>query len=299
MGQRLAAAGWPTVRLMSDPVPEGTWQPLVAPPPESGGGETLWWCVQGSRVLLDPRGGVPSGATLEDAGLEDAVLSAGLFLGLLDDRPCWAVEVGREVGIPLGYEFVDLRAAYGLLGDRRWSIAGRAVQLVDWELTHRFCGRCATPTELAPGERARRCPRCGLLAFPRLAPAMITLVTRGDEALLARGVNFGVPMYSCLAGFVEPGETLEEAVAREVREEVGVEVGDVVYQASQPWPFPHSLMIGFRAQWVSGDIVVDPSEIVDAEWFRPDDLPMIPPGISIARRLIDAWVAGARSSSVD
>jgi NAD+ diphosphatase len=132
--------------------------------------------------------------------------------------------------------------------------------------------------------------------FPRLAPAMITLVTRGEpgpdqEALLARGVQFRAPLYSCLAGFVEPGETLEGAVIREVREEVGVDVGMVRYMGSQPWPFPHSLMLGFRAQWIGGDIVCDPSEIVDANWYRKDALPNIPPGISIARKLIDAWLS--------
>ena len=141
-----------------------------------------------------------------------------------------------------------------------------------------------------------KCPSCGLLAFPRLAPAMITLVTRGagveQEALLARGVQFRVPMYSCLAGFVEPGETLEGAVIREVREEVGVEVSNVRYWGSQPWPFPHSLMLGFHADFVSGDIVCDPTEIIDAQWYRRDALPAIPPGISIARKLIDAWLIG-------
>ena len=141
-----------------------------------------------------------------------------------------------------------------------------------------------------------RCPDCGLLAFPRLAPAMITLVTRGDpgpdqEALLARGVGWQVPMYSCLAGFVEPGESLESAVVREVQEEVGVTVADPRYFGSQPWPFPNSLMVGFRADYVAGEIVCDPTEIVDAGWFRRDELPMIPPGISIARKLIDAWCA--------
>jgi NAD+ diphosphatase len=144
------------------------------------------------------------------------------------------------------------------------------------------------------GERARRCPACGLLAFPRLAPAIITLIERDDgRALLARGRTFPIPMYSCLAGFVEPGETLEEAVHREVREEVGVEIDDVRYWASQPWPFPHSLMLGFNAAWAGGDIVIDPTEIVDANWFAADDLPAIPPGISIARRLIDDWVERA------
>lgn len=141
-----------------------------------------------------------------------------------------------------------------------------------------------------------RCAACGLMAFPRLAPAIITLVTRGEgdeeEALLARGVQWKQPMYSCLAGFVEPGETLEEAVVRETMEEVGVSVGNVRYVRSQPWPFPHSLMLGFRADWLHGDIVCDPVEIADAQWFRRDEIPMIPPGISIARRLIDLWLQG-------
>ena len=142
-----------------------------------------------------------------------------------------------------------------------------------------------------------RCPGCGLLSYPRLAPAVIALVHRTtsdghDEALLARGVQFALPMFSCLAGFVEPGETLEGAVQREVLEEVGVRVDDVRYQGSQPWPFPHSLMIGFFARWVEGELVPDPTEIAEAGWFRRDALPSIPPSISIARRLIDTWVAG-------
>ena len=142
------------------------------------------------------------------------------------------------------------------------------------------------------------------MAFPRLAPAMITLVTRGEsgpdqQALLARGVQWTVPMFSCLAGFVEPGESLESAVIREVREEVGVSVANPRYQGSQPWPFPHSLMIGFRADYESGEIACDPTEIAEANWYRRDDLPMIPPGISIARKLIDGWVdeADVRATS--
>ena len=213
------------------------------------------------------------------------------YLGMLGDQACWGVDV------PLGDDpsdgaAVDLYSFFGHAGETEWMVAGRAVQLVEWARTHRFCGRCGTPTDQQPGERAMKCPSCGLLAFPRLAPAMITLVTRGDEALLARGVQFRNPVYSCLAGFVEPGESLEGAVVREVREEVGVEVGDVRYWGSQPWPFPHSLMVGFTAQWKSGEIDIDPVEIVDAQWFRRDAMPPVPPTISIARKLIDAWLAG-------
>jgi len=272
---------------------DDSWEPLVNPPGGPGAEpapDTLWWCVQGSRVLIGESGSVPAGPSLDEAGFVSDDPVPIMFLGLLNGQECWGADIGKEVGYPEGYEFSDLRALHGTLGERRWALAGRAVQLVDWERTHRFCGRCATPTEPSPGERARRCPKCGLLAFPRLAPAVITLVVRGDEALLAQGANFGIPMYSCIAGFVEPGETLEEAVGREIGEEVGVEVGEVAYRTSQPWPFPHSLMIGFRAEWLSGDIRVDGVEIADAGWFRFDELPMIPPGISIARRLIDEWI---------
>lgn len=214
------------------------------------------------------------------------------FLGVHGDDGVWAVDVPHGEDPSYGAA-LDLYSYFGRSTEVEWAIAGRAVQIAEWARTHRFCGRCATPTEQSTSDRSMRCPACGLVAYPRLAPAMITLVTRGDEALLARGVQFRAPMYSCLAGFVEPGESLEQAVVREVREEVGVEVGNVSYQASQPWPFPHSLMIGFRAEWTGGDIVIDPTEIVDAQWFRRDQLPPIPPRISIARRLIDDWVAEA------
>ena len=220
-----------------------------------------------------------------------------MVLGLLDGAACWAVDLDGDGSPDVAFtsagelDLVPLMGLYGRVDDVRWTLAGRAVQLVEWDRTTRYCGRCATPTEPAAGERARRCPACGLLAFPRLAPAVITLIERDGEALLARGRSFPVPMYSCVAGFVEPGETLEDAVRREVGEEVGVELGEVRYVSSQPWPFPHSLMVGFEATWASGEIVIDETEIVDAGWFRHDDLPMIPPGMSIARTLIDAWIA--------
>jgi NAD+ diphosphatase len=218
------------------------------------------------------------------------------FLGLLDGRECWAVDGATDDPDDAALA-LPLMALYGRLDETRWAVAGMAVQIVDWDRTHRFCGRCGTPTDPAdpvstPPMRARTCPDCGLLAFPRLAPAVITLVEREDgRALLARGVTFAVPMYSCLAGFVEPGETLEAAVHREVREEVGIEISEVSYWGSQPWPFPHSLMIGFRARYAGGELELDKDEIVDAGWYAASELPTIPPGMSIARRLIDDWLS--------
>ena len=244
--------------------------PLLAAP--GAAGDALVFVIGAGTVLVRDH---------EDDDLETAI-----FLGTLDDRPCWALDLEPHTG------GVPLMGLWGQVDDVTFTVAGRAVQLIEWARTHRFCGRCGAPTEAADGERAFRCPQCGLLAFPRLAPAIITLVERSDgHALLARGRTFPIPMYSCLAGFVEPGETLEEAVHREVYEEVGVRLANVRYWASQPWPFPHSLMLGFNAEWVGGDIVIDETEIVDAQWFSPADLPALPPGISIARRLIDDWLA--------
>jgi len=161
---------------------------------------------------------------------------------------------------------------------------------VDWDRTHQFCGRCGAPMEAKATERAKLCPRCGLHHFPRLAPAVIVLVERGHALLLARSRHFTQGMYSVIAGFVEPGETLEEAVVREVREETGISIRDIKYFGSQPWPFPHSLMIGFTAAYESGEIVLEDSEIEDAGWFTRDNLPPLPGKISIARRLIDGFL---------
>ena len=253
--------------------------PALQLPDDWSGAITI--AVRGGEVLV-----------LDDHPEDVAPGASRHVLGLLDGAACWAIDLDGDGSPDVVLDgFVPLMGLYGRVDDARWTLAGRAVQLVEWARTHRFCGRCGTPTEPAPGERATRCPACGLLAFPRLAPAVITLIQRDDgAALLARGKAFPVPMYSCIAGFVEPGETMEDAVHREVREEVGVSIRDVRYIASQPWPFPHSLMIGFEARWETGDIIIDETEIVDAQWFTPDALPMIPPGLSIARMLIDRWL---------
>ena len=171
-------------------------------------------------------------------------------------------------------------------------MAGRAFQVVQWDRTHRFCGRCGRATVHHERDRARQCPGCGLVSYPRVSPAVIVLVSRGDRFLLARNASFPGKRYSIIAGFVEAGETLETAVIREIREEVGIEVRNVAYFGSQPWPFPHSLMVGFTAEHASGEIAIDGEEIVDAGWYSPDpeQLPELPNRISISRRLIDSFL---------
>jgi NAD+ diphosphatase len=178
---------------------------------------------------------------------------------------------------------------------RHFALAGRAIQLLDWDRSHRYCGRCGTPTEAKAEERARVCPACKLSAYPRIAPAVMALVRREGEILLGRSPHFPPGMYSALAGFVEPGETLEQCLAREVEEEVGVQVSRIRYFASQPWPFPNSLMIAFVCDWSGGEIRPQAGEIEDAKWFNVLQLPKLPSRISIARRLIEAVVNEMRA----
>jgi len=251
----------------------------------------LWLCVRGEEILVVENGGSADFPLADDLGAFGLAAASSHFLGLLDGVGCVAAGIEADAEAPAGSSFMALRPLWTRLDEQLFTLAGRALQIVQWDRTHRFCGSCGTPTEDTPGERAKRCPACGLLAFPRVSPAMIVRVTKGDEILLAHGQRFPGRMYSVLAGFVDPGESIEEAIHRELREEVGIEVTNLRYFGSQPWPFPHSLMIGFTAEWAGGELQPDPEEIVAAGWFRADDMPPIPPGLSIARKLIDDWLA--------
>ena len=214
--------------------------PLLRPPPgaDIDHAHERWFYVRGDDVLVCD-------------GQAELPLRGQHFLGMLGDRPCWAGDVEPpESNADDDGSFAPLRSLWGRLSEVEWTVAGRAVQLVEWDRTHRYCGRCGSDDRPVVRRAFAAVPALRAQRVPRLAPAIIVLVERdgadGTEALLARGRLFPMPMYSCLAGFVEPGETLEEAVHREVHEEVGVELSDVRYVASQPWPFPHSLMLGLH-----------------------------------------------------
>ncbi|MEM7350241.1 MAG: NAD(+) diphosphatase [Acidobacteriota bacterium] len=218
------------------------------------------------------------------------------YLGEYLGRGVVSVELESSAEAPPGMALDGLRALFMRLDEPLFWIAARAIQIVAWDRDHQICGRCGTATGNQSHELSKKCPSCSLVHYPRLAPAIIVLVERGEEVLLGRSAHFPPGMFSTLAGFVEPGESLEQTVAREIEEEVGVQVHNVRYFGSQPWPFPNSLMIGFHADWASGDIVVDQDELEEAAWFHIDDLPKIPPRISIARALLDAWIARHRPS---
>jgi NAD+ diphosphatase len=210
-------------------------------------------------------------------------------VGTYAGRGCVSAALGRDIQAPAGYVFKRLREMLGVLGEEGAAIASRAFQVAEWARTHRYCGACGTATVRVPEEYCMKCPRCGLSAYPRISPAMMVLIKKGDSILLARNANFVAGRYSALAGFVEAGESLEATVHREVYEEVGLKVHDLKYFKSQSWPFPHSLMLAFTAEYLSGEIRVDGQEIVDARWFGPGDrLPDIPPLDSVAGSLVRA-----------
>ncbi len=233
-----------------------------------------------------------------------------IFLGLEGGLALFAADVPGEKppsDSPLdgAGEFLDLRGVGAMLGQGDGSLLAYARAIVTWSRRHRFCGTCGAPTRPKQGGHVRRCGdrTCGVDHFPRTDPAIIVLVTDGDRCLLGRKDIWPEGVYSTLAGFVEPGESLSEAVVREVREESGIEVGSVRYRSSQPWPFPASLMLGFRAERVGGELTVAGQELVDARWFERADFARrreiglrLPGRVSISRRLIEDWLAGAPES---
>ena len=250
--------------------------------PGHGPGKALYFILD-NRGIVTTAGRIPE---MAGPGADRFPMGRAFFFGRFGEMPCYCARLESKTA-PDPFETVNLRTFFLRADDTFRQMAGYARQVLDLHLNFRFCGRCGSPTRPLAGEHARVCPGCSLTAYPRISPAVIMAVTRGERILLARGVNFpNKEMFSVLAGFVSPSETLEACVAREVFEETGVRVADVRYVHSQPWPFPDSLMIGFTARYLHGGIEIDPGEIVEADWFHYTALPVIPAAFTLAGRLI-------------
>ena len=250
--------------------------------------DALYFVCLGDDLLSIREQGVPRPVTADEFRWVDLDVTYKHYLGRWQGQACFALAASGAV--PDGFAVTGLRAWLGRVEPDFFSLAGRAKQIVEWDRDHRHCGRCGCVNAEHPTDRAKLCPACGLTTYPRLSPSIIVLVRNGEEMLLARNAAWPTSMYSTLAGFVEPGESIEQTVHREVAEEVGVTVENLRYLGSQSWPFPNSLMLGFHANYAGGDIVYHDGEIADARWFHYRQLPNIPGGTAISRWLIDAFV---------
>lgn len=274
--------------------PENTiykrYEPAVNAPLEPKA-EAWWFVFKGNRLLIgmsESKARIPYIKDMHEWGLSPECVQ---YLGILEGHPCYSAALADDAGAPVNMEFQDMRQLYGLLDEDIYMLAGRAYQIVYWDLTHRFCGKCGSPTETHAEERAKVCPECGFMSYPRLNPAIIVAVVREKQLLLAHAKHFKENFYSVIAGFVEAGETFEECVKREVMEEAGIKVKNIRYFGSQPWPYPNSLMIGFTAEYESGEVKADGVEISDAGWYDASSLPEVPTRMSIAGRLIEWFKA--------
>lgn len=270
------------------PIDPDGFEPENRPDDETPSGDSwMFVCIDGQMACISEQG-IPRPITADELRWVDLDVQARHYLGRFGQRPCYALQARGQ--LPEGYTLTGLRAWLGRVDPAVFYLAGRAQQVVDWHDSHRFCGRCGARNDDHPVDRAKVCPECNLVNYPRLSPSIIVLITRGEEMLLARNANWPTNLYSTLAGFVEPGESIEQTVHREVEEEVGLKVRNLRYLGSQSWPFPNSLMLGFHAEYAAGEIVCQENEIADAQWFHYTDLPNVPPGTAISRWLIDDFI---------
>jgi len=293
VSQRRQDAAW-TASLLEDPTTRVLPLHGLKPPVRHSSAAALDWQNVGPwRELID------GGATL-------------ILLGIGDDRAFFALDAGSNEG-PSGNGSVlmDARAAAPVIDGGEAAILAEARSLIDWHDRHRFCARCGTPSVVASGGWVRHCPSCKAHHFPRVDPVVIMLAVKGERCLLGRGHRRPGARFSCLAGFMEPGETPEEAVRREVSEESGIRVGRVKYLASQPWPFPSSLMMGFLGEALSEEITIDPEELAEVRWFERDEVramversrsddphpsaPTLPPPLAIGHQIARRWAFGVDS----
>ena len=278
------------------PTEPDRFESLVAAPEDADRDDAMYFAYMGEEILCISEQGIPRPVTRDEFRWLDVDVSWRTFLGRWEGRPCFALAASGNV--PEGFARVGLRAWLGRVDPAFFYLAGRAKQIVDWHRDHRYCGRCGTETADHGTDRAKECPRCGMVSYPRLSPSIIVLVRNGDEMLLARNSNWPTGMFSTLAGFVEPGESIEQTVHREVHEEVGIDIANLRYLGSQSWPFPNSLMLGFHADYAGGDIVCQDDEIAEAHWFHYARPPNTPGGTAISGWLIQAFIEERKAAAM-
>ncbi len=259
--------------------------------PETRSSSALWFAFESGRVMVRMTDDSPVLLTCAHPAEHGLETLQEHYLGTYGGEHCYAAELATAQTAPNGHAMLGLRDLLGHLDDTLAGVSGRAIQILEWNRNHRYCGRCGGETVPRENERARICVPCKRTSYPPVAPVIMILITHGRKLLLARKVGWGNTRYSALAGFVEPGETLESTVIRETREEVGVEIKNIRYFGSQPWPFPNNLMIAFTAEYAGGAVTPDGVEIEEAAFFDVDEMPNLPPGISISRRMINTIAA--------
>ncbi|MGD2085368.1 MAG: NAD(+) diphosphatase [Candidatus Aminicenantes bacterium] len=260
--------------------------------PKSKNHPCFWFIFQGDRLLVHPvandKYSIPLIKNLQELEITPTRTQ---YLGRYGDTCCYSAEIPKEKKSPANMFFLHLWGLYDYIDFDLFQIAGYAFHIMKWDQSSQYCSRCGRQTKISHTERAKICENCNLIRYPRISPAVIVAVIKKNKILLAKASRFRKRnMYSVLAGFVDPGETLEECIKREIKEEVNIEVENIRYFGSQPWPFPDSLMIGFTADYKSGELKIDGDEIIAANWFTPENLPNIPGKLSIARELIDWFI---------
>ncbi|HVV68404.1 MAG TPA: NAD(+) diphosphatase [Gammaproteobacteria bacterium] len=256
----------------------------------------LWFVFKGEEILIQKIQNQMSIPELIDITAFDLQILHQHYLGVYDNTHCFVAEVAENSISPESMAFQHLRQSYEALSDNEdlFLLASRAKQILLWDKSTRFCGYCGQETTLSTTERAKTCSHCNAVFYPHVAPVILVRIHRQKQLLLARSPHFTKGIYSVLAGFVEPGESAEQTVVREVFEEVGIKIKNIQYFGSQPWPFPSNLMLAFTAEYESGEIVIDNIEIEDAGWFSVDQLPELPKKLSLSRKLIDDFIFSLR-----
>jgi NAD+ diphosphatase len=256
-------------------------------------GPAYWFPFCGAKLIIqeNEQGAAPLYTTTEDiASIQPQNV---LYVGTIDGTACMTCEVDEQLPLPQSWRAYDLRALFGLFDETAYGVVGYASQLLHWQRTSRYCPACGALNGSLGESWSRTCPQCGHTGYPPVVPAVLALVHNGEQILLSHKPGWG-SRYSVFAGFVEPGESLEGCVSREIAEEASIKVDTITYYGSQTWPFPSQLMVGFQARYASGEPQADMQELDDVKWFHVDALPNLPPPLSLSYQLVKAWIESLR-----